>query len=526
MELVEALKLQLKPKEKSPPRQATLDPLAMYKNPKQEFLSGMKKKWEGQPPKNMFGKDISHVISGTSHADVKEFKDEAGNPANIPVVNYSQVSTAIDEALSLSLQDPATSTRKPLLIFGPPGIGKSQIVRQESQKFAKKMGRKFVEFHKGLDVEEIRRNAQDYYIFVDIRMGYYDPTELRGVPLINTTDDFISHLTEAWINMLCEPAAAGVIFLDELVQAQIQTRAIGYQISLDRRVAENKFSDFVAVLAASNWGEERGVTSDPLPRALEDRFAMVYLQVTADDWLQWASKSQKIHPDIIGFVSSNKEQNFIDKDAPKRKEQVFATIGPSPRGLEAANDFYIMKLEELDAKEKRGEEVVGFERELSDGMARICGIKWASDFMVYLGYYKKLEWDKFVTDPSIIKRKDQLSYTWTYLTRTVRHLKEQKNIAALKLINTTWDHLNREDQALFANMLTSDPEITNVLKELFPQKGGKELIEGLYLKIKNLKQKWFDNPTFDKPKDGMKSFGEGSLFETEVNKFLKPKKVK
>jgi MoxR-like ATPase len=96
--------------------------------------------------------------------------------------------------------------RVPLHIWGPCGVGKSQIVGQVA--------------------------ADLDYNFLDIRAVQLDPVDLRGLPRI------ASDQTE-WVPPKFLPTTGkGILFLDELTSAPQMTQAGCYQLVLDRKLGE------------------------------------------------------------------------------------------------------------------------------------------------------------------------------------------------------------------------------------------------------------------------------------------------
>lgn len=119
--------------------------------------------------------------------------------------------------------------RVPLHIWGPCGVGKSQIVFQVA--------------------DDTERE------FRDVRAGQLDPVDMRGLPRI-TSDQ-----TE-WVPPKFLPTSGnGILFLDELTSAPQMTQAACYQLVLDRRLGEYMLPDGWVVIAAGNPASERGVHS-------------------------------------------------------------------------------------------------------------------------------------------------------------------------------------------------------------------------------------------------------------------------
>ena len=146
-------------------------------------------------------------------------------------------------------------TRRPVYLWGPPGVGKSSLVRQaaDAQKLA----------------------------LIDIRATLLDPVDLRGLPTVYED-----------VAVWCPPAflptqGSGLLFLDELAQAPPLVQAACLQLTLDRRLGEYELPDGWTVVAASNRSEDRAGTHR-LISPLLNRFVHLDLEVSADDWQAWA----------------------------------------------------------------------------------------------------------------------------------------------------------------------------------------------------------------------------------------------
>ena len=158
--------------------------------------------------------------------------------------------------------------RVPLHIWGPCGVGKSQIVGQVA--------------------------ADLDYNFLDVRAVQLDPVDLRGLPRI------ASNQTE-WVPPKFLPTTGkGILFLDELTSAPQMTQAGCYQLVLDRRLGEYELPDGWVVIAAGNPASERGVHF-AMPRPLRNRFVHLELEADLNDWCKWAVKAG-VRPEIIAFL--------------------------------------------------------------------------------------------------------------------------------------------------------------------------------------------------------------------------------
>ena len=185
--------------------------------------------------------------------------------------------------------------QQPVFIWGPPGAGKSDTVRQAA--------------------------AAQNRALIDVRAVLLDPVDLRGLPSIN--GDSRAH----W----CPPAflpngGTGVLFLDELNAAPPLTQAACYQLVLDRALGEYRLPDGWTVVAAGNRETDKAVTSR-MPSPLANRFVHLDFEVNLDDWVAWALKAG-IKTEVIAFLRFR--PGLLHQFDPKRNDKSF----PTPRSWE------------------------------------------------------------------------------------------------------------------------------------------------------------------------------------------------
>jgi len=189
----------------------------------------------------------------------------------------------------------------PTFLWGAPGIGKSSIVKQIAQA-----------------------NDLD---FIDLRLALMDPTDLKGIPFY----DKESH-SALWAPPAFLPREGkGILFLDELNSAAPAVQSSAYQLILDRRVGEYELPEGWAIVAAGNREGDRGVTYR-MPAPLANRFVHFELEVSVDEWREWAYK-YGLDSRIIAYISYKNEHLFTF-DA-KNESKSFAT----PRSWEYVNNI-------------------------------------------------------------------------------------------------------------------------------------------------------------------------------------------
>lgn len=183
--------------------------------------------------------------------------------------------------------------QRPVFLWGPPGIGKSDIVAQIG--------------------EEQNRNV------IDVRLNLWEPTDIKGIPYYNSDKGTMTWAPPA--ELPTDPNSTDILFLDELSSAAPATQAAAYQLILNRRVGTYVLPKGVSIVAAGNREADKGVTYR-MPAPLANRFLHLELRTDFDDWLNWATANQ-IHEQVVGYVSFAK-QDLYDFD-PKGSSRAFAT---------------------------------------------------------------------------------------------------------------------------------------------------------------------------------------------------------
>ena len=237
--------------------------------------------------------------------------------------------SAVAAALNLLV-----SARQPVFIWGGPGIGKSDVVRQLAQSI-------------GVPLK-------------DIRALLLDPVDLRGLPFLGTDH------TAKWATPDFLPKdGKGILFLDELNAASAMVQAGCYQLVLDRRLGEYTLPEGWSIIAAGNRETDRAVTTR-MPTPLRNRFTHLNFEVDVQEWCEWAIHSA-ICPEVIAFIRFKPDLlSAFDRDA---------NAFPSPRSWE----FVSRILKSAPARE--------IEHELFSGTV---GDGAATEFSAFLRTFREL----------------------------------------------------------------------------------------------------------------------------------------
>lgn len=189
----------------------------------------------------------------------------------------------------------------PVMLWGPPGVGKSQMVAQVAEQH-------------GMPV-------------IDIRLSQMEPSDLRGIPF--RLEDRVEWAVPSMLPDAERHGNQGILFLDEITSVPPSVSAAAYQLILDRRLGAYTVPEGWAIFAAGNRQGDRGVTYT-MPAPLANRFSHFEVDVNLDDWVAWAYASG-MDERLIAFLRFRPELLF--EFDPAHNPVAF----PSPRSWEFAH---------------------------------------------------------------------------------------------------------------------------------------------------------------------------------------------
>ncbi|MNJ90612.1 ATPase family [compost metagenome] len=191
-----------------------------------------------------------------------------------------------------------------VMLWGPPGVGKSEAIRDSLAK-------------------RLAKNTGKRVIFTDVRLLLFNPVDLRGIPVPDKAHEFTQWLKPQIFNLDDSKDVINLLLLDEISSAPPTVQAAAYQLTLDRKVGEHSLPDNVIVLAAGNRVVDKGVAYK-MPTPLANRMTHFEIYANLDDWKEWAIPNE-IHPVVIGFL--NWQQNRLHSFDPSKDDLAF----PTPR---------------------------------------------------------------------------------------------------------------------------------------------------------------------------------------------------
>ncbi len=177
---------------------------------------------------------------------------------------------------------------RPVFIWGPPGIGKSALVRQ----FADAVG----------------------LPCVSLLGSQLAPEDLIGVPQIV---DGKSRFCPPTVIARDEPY---VLFLDELNASSHEVQKAFYSLILERRVGEFQLAPGSVIVGAGNRAQDAAIVR-PMSSALMNRLVHVQLKASPREWLDWAG-TVGIHPLVVEYIALRPDHLWSQ---PPKHEEPFST---------------------------------------------------------------------------------------------------------------------------------------------------------------------------------------------------------
>lgn len=205
------------------------------------------------------------------------------------------------------------------MLTSSPGIGKSSISKAIAKKHSLKV--------------------------IDLRLSQCDPSDLLGFPTTNESKTKSGYLPMNTFPIEGDPIPDGyngwLLLLDEFNSAPLSVQAAAYKIVLDREIGTFKLHNKVAIIAAGNLSTDKAIVNR-MSTAMQSRMTHLQMQITAKDWLEWATKN-KIDYRVKSYIAYQPEQ--LHKFDPNHNDVTFAC----PRTWEFVSKI-ITPWSEIDSK--------------------------------------------------------------------------------------------------------------------------------------------------------------------------------
>ena len=178
--------------------------------------------------------------------------------SNIPSMTVDKMVNRLSDAYTQLIQNNLpVKTMPSVMLWGPPGVGKSQAVRQIAGAIETRTGKKVK--------------------VTDVRLLLFNPIDLRGIPTSNADKTLAVWLKPQIFQMDDSEDIINILFLDEISAAPQSVQAAAYQITLDRVVGEHRLPENCIVIAAGNRTTDKSVAFK-MPKALANRLMHIEVE--------------------------------------------------------------------------------------------------------------------------------------------------------------------------------------------------------------------------------------------------------
>jgi len=165
------------------------------------------------------------------------------------------------------------SHEQSVLLLSPPGVGKSDVVRQAAAEA-------------GLPCKSLLGTQ-------------IAPEDVSGVPrIVGERSVFCPPRV-----LLPENPEKFCLFLDELPACSPDVQKAFYSLLLERRIGEYPLPEGTWVVAAGNRAEDRALVRT-ISSALVNRVLLLHIRIDLDEWLIWA-RANGVRADVIAFLIEN-----------------------------------------------------------------------------------------------------------------------------------------------------------------------------------------------------------------------------
>jgi hypothetical protein len=259
------------------------------------------------------------------------------------------------------------NVRKPILIRGRHGVGKSEVVYQ----IAADMGLTVVE----------RRASQ---MTEGDLLGMPSPEQIE----VNGERASVFRPFEWFLRACTEPVC---LFLDEVDRATLEVRQGIFELTDSRKLAGWTLHPDTIVIAAVNGGEHGAQYQvNEMDPAELDRYTVFDVEPSVEDWLDWGKDN--VSGIVWDFINQNRAHLEHGDDFEPNK------VYPSRRSWKRLSDC----LDTACMFEENAEPTVFFTLSQS-----FCGLEAAVAFLDFFKTYaRQVTWEQVVNDGKFSKTKD------------------------------------------------------------------------------------------------------------------------
>jgi hypothetical protein len=224
--------------------------------------------------------------------------------------------------------------REPVLLVGPPGIGKSDV----ASDVAASLGYDLIITHPVVE----------------------DPTDYKGMPAVVHGDGgpTASFLPFGELNRMLSATVPTVVMMDDLGQAPPAVQAAVMQLILARQINGRRISDHVSFIAATNRREDKAAVTGFIAPLLDRFTCVVPMEFNLDEWVRWGIQNRmpvellafaRLQPTaILGYQKDPDGASGGDERRPAPRGGKEMRKSPTPRSVAGLGRLVNLGVLDLD----------------------------------------------------------------------------------------------------------------------------------------------------------------------------------
>ena len=203
---------------------------------------------------------------------LQEEDEEQATEVTLDTINQEQLIKLLDGSLKLAEMG---LDHSPIFIWGPPGIGKTQIITDYAEE-------------RGIGC-------------VVLMLNQLDTTDLKGIPIVNDERSMIYYVKDQGFPR--DPDSIGILFIDEANTGTPEVANAAMRLFRERRIDDYTLPKRWIIVAAGN-GKEDQAFIDHLSSPMANRFIHFEMRAELEPWLHYAS-ARGVDERITGFLAKH-----------------------------------------------------------------------------------------------------------------------------------------------------------------------------------------------------------------------------